>query len=78
MSSKANPLHRPGRKNIHCPFYAACLDYAADRFWECWDCSECPHRATYNNEPDMEFTVDESMLFHSVPTGVYKAILSLD
>ncbi|MBE9581513.1 MAG: hypothetical protein IMF18_07835 [Proteobacteria bacterium] len=44
MKPRPKPAHRSGNKNIYCPFYGACLDHAAKRYWQNWDCSECPHK----------------------------------
>lgn len=32
-----------GCKNINCPFYEDCLDYAAKRNWHAWTCKGCPN-----------------------------------
>lgn len=39
-----NPVHRPGTKNVLCPHYEHCLDYAVQRYWRYWDCSECAYK----------------------------------
>ena len=44
MNPKANPVCRPGERNIDCPYYEMCLDYTADSNWEFWDCSCCAHK----------------------------------
>ncbi|NVM22606.1 MAG: hypothetical protein HWN68_12615 [Desulfobacterales bacterium] len=44
MKPMAKPVHRSGNKNIYCPFYSNCLDHAAKRYWQYWDCSECRHK----------------------------------
>ena len=47
MVPKANPLCKPGERNIYCPYYEDCLDYAVDSEWEFWDCSCCPHKVVH-------------------------------
>jgi hypothetical protein len=37
-------MHKSGERNIHCPYYNSCLDYAVKGYWRSWDCSQCPHR----------------------------------
>lgn len=44
MERRREPRRRRGHKNIYCPFYDVCLDYAAKRHWHYWDCSECSHK----------------------------------
>jgi hypothetical protein len=55
MEPKANPVCRPGQRNIYCPYYSKCLDYVSGSEWEFWDCSCCPNitkrcSATKDNE----------------------------
>ena len=42
---KLNPVHREGTKNVMCSHYRDCLDHAARRYWQFWDCSECTHKS---------------------------------
>ncbi len=44
MERRPKPVQKSGNKNICCPFYGDCLDHAAKRHWQSWDCSECPHK----------------------------------
>ena len=44
MDPKANPIRKRGERNIYCPFYNDCLDYAVECFWPSWSCSQCPHK----------------------------------
>jgi len=46
MNAKANPIAEKGERNIFCPFYSKCLDYAINFFWKFWSCTQCPHRLT--------------------------------
>jgi hypothetical protein len=44
MEQKPNPIYQRGERNIYCPFYNDCLDYAVNHFWRHWSCSQCPYR----------------------------------
>ena len=74
MNQKPNPLNRLGRKNIHCPQYGDCLDYAADRYWDYWDCAECSHKATRQPFTDIECTTEEIDVFFHLPARVYRIL----
>jgi len=45
MDAEANPMPKQGERNIYCPNYNDCLDYAIENSWRSWNCSRCPHRA---------------------------------
>lgn len=53
-----NPIHRPGTKNALCPHYEQCLDYAVQRYWKYWDCSECAHKESQESVAQEEFSRD--------------------
>lgn len=36
--------YKLGQKNIFCPNYNECLDYAAKRLWPAFDCSQCKYK----------------------------------
>ena len=72
MNQKPNPLNRLGRKNIHCPQYGDCLDYAADRYWEHWDCAECFQKTTRQVVTEVEYTTEEIDVFFHLPARVYR------
>jgi hypothetical protein len=44
MQPHSNPLHVQGEKNVFCPYYGECLDYACENNWEYWACLDCEHR----------------------------------
>jgi hypothetical protein len=43
MDRKAKPIPKTGERNIYCPYYGSCLDYAVDHSWESCNCSVCGH-----------------------------------
>ena len=68
MDQKANPVPRPGVRNIYCPFYKYCLDYAARRSWQTWDCSQCPHKLIRQSITEYEINNTES--YYDLPLHV--------
>lgn len=58
MQYDSYPVEREGERNIWCQYYEECLDYVANEFWGCWDCSSCKHRS--NREGRMEVALRES------------------
>lgn len=46
MDQQANPTPKRGDRNIYCPFYSECLDYAVEYSWQSWNCSHCAHNET--------------------------------
>jgi hypothetical protein len=44
MVPKGNPIPAKGERNIYCPYYDNCLDYAVQDWWDSWNCSQCPYR----------------------------------
>ena len=57
MDQEARPLNKRGERNIYCPHYKDCLDYAVDCSWPSWNCSECPHK-TVQAMPECEFEIN--------------------
>jgi len=44
LEEEAHPAHQSGNRNVFCPFYKKCLDYAVEQHWRFFSCSVCPHR----------------------------------
>ena len=74
MHETANPIRREGSKNIYCPHYEKCLDYAAARIWQFWDCRECPHRDARQPIVELRYTVDDAFVIFELPIGVSAAL----
>jgi len=43
MNHNENPVRTRGHKNVFCPYYGNCLDYAVELHWEYWTCLHCQH-----------------------------------
>jgi len=56
QQNEPNLCNMPGYKNIMCPFYDYCLDFAVDRKWLHFCCHFCIHRSAIrpSNTEDMD------------------------
>jgi len=68
MNQKANPIHESGERNILCPFYNDCLDYAVNGSWQAWNCSQCPHKSI--KQSIAEYVLNNTDLFYDLPLNV--------
>jgi hypothetical protein len=68
MDQKANPIPESGERNIHCPFYNDCLDYAVSGSWQAWNCSQCPYKLI--KQSIAEYVLDNTDSFYDLPLTV--------
>jgi len=68
MDQKANPISESGERNIYCPFYNDCLDYAVSGSWQAWNCSQCPHKLI--KQSIAEYVLDSADSFYDLPLTV--------
>ena len=73
MYSKANPIAEQGERNICCPNYNRCLDYAIKLFWKFWSCTECPNRFTHSIN-EYEYTLNNSDFYYELPHDIKQGI----
>ena len=78
MRAIANPMNRQGEKNIFCPEYDSCLDFAVESRWESWDCGECKLRASFEGMADTEYTIDGSIPYYRVPNTICRKISAIE
>ncbi|MCF8051139.1 MAG: hypothetical protein K9L59_07870 [Desulfobacterales bacterium] len=74
MERDVNPLNEDGSRNLFCPQYRQCLDYAVTNQWLFWSCEGCVHR--HEAEP---FT--DGLLTCAEPYPVYvlpKSLLRIE
>ncbi|MDP2643744.1 MAG: hypothetical protein Q8P24_02280 [Desulfobacterales bacterium] len=74
MKILSNPTHRAGDKNIYCPYYTDCLDYAVKLAWRFWDCSECMHKSILQSVIELDFRTDDSNPYYPLPAKIYRKI----
>ena len=73
MVASANPIQREGSKNIYCPHYEDCLDFAVEKIWQAWDCCECPHKNAKQRISELLYTVDDEVVIFELPSGFSEA-----
>ncbi len=54
MNMECNPINENGQRNVFCPYYGECLDYAIKMAWKCWQCTDCPQRMNQDARPEIE------------------------
>jgi hypothetical protein len=72
MEPPAKPTNRSGGKNIFCPYYHSCLDYAAKRNWNSWHCSNCDYKSTKKPIRLSEFIADNALPYYSLSPELSK------
>jgi hypothetical protein len=73
MDPKANPIHKQGERNIFCPYYNNCLDYAVKRSWQSWNCSQCPHKLI-QSIAECEYEVNDAGPYYDLPPNIARKI----
>jgi hypothetical protein len=71
MKPRLNPVHQKGDRNIYCPHYGDCLDYAIEVSWEYWNCGDCHERGNQAAMPDFRFRSDDAVDFFDMPLEIH-------
>ncbi len=71
MDPKASPKPKHGERNIYCPNYNDCLDYAIENSWRSWNCSQCPYR-TIQAITECEYHLTDPEPFYVLPVDVIR------
>jgi hypothetical protein len=66
MEKDKNPVHNKGYRNVFCPYYRNCLDYASKHYWECWTCLKCRHKQEEELPKDVMLSPKGADLYYSV------------
>jgi hypothetical protein len=66
MVPKGNPIPAKGERNIFCPYYDNCLDYAVQDWWNSWNCSQCPYRLIKQSFVEHDYDDGEAELDYDV------------
>ena len=66
MEKLMNPVHSLGEKNIYCPHYRTCLDYAVKNSWDSWGCDSCDNKSIKEPLKDVQFWIDDGIPFYSL------------
>ena len=70
MDAKANPIPKPGKRNVCCFCYNECLDYAVNCFWQSWNCSQCPSRLIKQSITEWEYEFNDADSYYGLPPSV--------
>ena len=70
MNPMCNPTHKNGDRNVFCPHYGDCLDYAIQKTWEYWECSDCQHRLTVEARPEIQSKGDDIIEYLDLPLEI--------
>ena len=74
MNSKAKPLPIMGERNVYCPYYNGCLDYAVDHAWQSWNCCKCQHKLIQCSTNAWDYEVTLAVTYYDLPTYVAQGI----
>jgi hypothetical protein len=72
MKPQYNPVHKRAERNVFCPYYANCLDYAIEEAWEYWGCCDCSQRFNQAGRPEFRFTVSDETEYFDLPVEIGK------
>ncbi len=67
MEPDLNPLNEAGSRNLFCPHYRQCLDYAVKSQWLFWSCEACVHRQEAEPTTDGLLTCGEPYPVYTLP-----------
>jgi hypothetical protein len=74
MNPKCSPVHKRGNRNVLCPYYADCLDYAIERAWAYWRCADCQHRLTRGAAAETQLLAGDSIAYYDLPLEIRREI----
>ena len=74
MDRKAKPIAKTGERNIYCPYYGGCLDYAVDHSWESWNCSVCGHKMANQSIREWEYEITEALAYYDLPPTIVENV----
>lgn len=66
-----NPVFKKGERNLFCPHYCECLDFAIMKSWEYWACFDCRHKMDIQILDEYPATNSETVLYHTLPQEFY-------
>jgi hypothetical protein len=66
-----NPSHKNGVRNVFCPYYRECLDYAITKTWDYWACLECRFVGSRQFTEELIITNRESDLYYTLPLDIF-------
>ena len=74
MIENSNPIEVKGERNVFCPHYRDCLNYASKNYWECWACQDCPHNNETEAAADVMLSPGNADLYYSLSPTLYQKV----
>jgi hypothetical protein len=65
---KSKPVRKPGERNIFCPYYDDCLNFAVKRHWQYFDCSQCPSKMVKQAIMNTESMSNDGIIIYELPS----------
>jgi len=78
MNNNENPVHTRGDKNVFCPYYGNCLDYAVELHWEYWTCLHCQHKQNETFVEDALLLTEDTDPYYSFSPYFYKKAANMN
>jgi len=72
MDNNQNPVHTKGDRNVFCPYYRNCLDYAVELQWEYWACLDCQHTQKEMLVTDVLLLPVDTDPYYSLSPSLYR------
>ncbi len=69
-----NPIHEKGYRNVLCPDYRTCLDYAAKSNWQYWSCLDCWLKEKQNLVKDVCLSQGVDDAYYSLSPSLYQKV----
>lgn len=69
-----NPTYEKGYRNVLCPDYRACLDFAAKSYWDYWSCLDCRLKERENLKKDVSLSQWGDDTYYSLSPSIYQKV----
>jgi ribosomal protein L37AE/L43A len=70
MEIRKKPIAERGRRNVYCPHYRACLDYAVRESWDVWRCGKCKYVSTEEPREEIFYGNEGTVPYYSLSREV--------
>jgi hypothetical protein len=70
METGKRPIGKRGRRNVYCPHYRTCLDYAISQSWEVWRCGKCKYASVEEPREEISYRNEGTVAYYSLSREV--------
>ncbi|MFZ0451715.1 MAG: hypothetical protein WAL98_20955 [Desulfatiglandaceae bacterium] len=70
MEITKKPIKKHGRRNVFCPHYRACLDYAISQSWDGWRCGGCEYMSVKEPREEIFYGDEGSVAYYTLSRDV--------